>query len=37
MVAVRVLSADDIDPRYIRVGDQYFDIEWMILRLTHHG
>lgn len=22
-----------VDPRYIRVGDQYFDIEWMILSL----
>jgi RimJ/RimL family protein N-acetyltransferase len=24
-----------IDPRYIRVDKQYFDIEWMILRLQH--
>jgi L-amino acid N-acyltransferase YncA len=23
-----------IDPRYIKVGEQYFDIEWMQLRLT---
>jgi L-amino acid N-acyltransferase YncA len=23
-----------IDPRYIKVGEQYFDIEWMRLRLT---
>lgn len=26
-----------IDPRYIRVDDDYFDIEWMILRLQRHG
>ncbi len=26
-----------IDPRYIRVGEDYFDIEWMILRLQRHG
>jgi ribosomal protein S18 acetylase RimI-like enzyme len=24
-----------IDPRYIKVGERYFDIEWMQLRLTH--
>lgn len=22
-----------VEPRYIKLGDQYFDIEWMILRL----
>jgi ribosomal protein S18 acetylase RimI-like enzyme len=26
-----------VDPRYIKVGDQYFDIEWMILRIAHNG
>jgi RimJ/RimL family protein N-acetyltransferase len=26
-----------IDPRYIKVDDQYFDIEWMILRVGEHG
>ncbi len=26
-----------IDPRYIKVGDQYFDIEWMILRIATDG
>ncbi len=23
-----------IDPRYIRLGDAYFDIEWMVLRIV---
>ena len=23
-----------VEPRYIKLGDQYFDIEWMILRLV---
>ncbi len=23
-----------IDPRYIRLGDRYFDIEWMVLRIV---
>ncbi len=22
-----------VEPRYLKIGDQYFDIEWMILRL----
>lgn len=26
-----------IDPRYLKVGDQYFDIEWMILRIAQDG
>ena len=26
-----------IDPRYLKVGDQYFDIEWMILRIAKDG
>lgn len=26
-----------IDPRYLKVNDQYFDIEWMILRIAEHG
>lgn len=26
-----------IDPRYLKVGDQYFDIEWMILRIAADG
>ncbi len=26
-----------IDPRYISVDNQYFDIEWMILRIADHG
>lgn len=26
-----------IDPRYLHVGEQYFDIEWMILRIQHDG
>jgi ribosomal protein S18 acetylase RimI-like enzyme len=26
-----------IDPRYLKVGDQYFDIEWMILRIANDG
>jgi ribosomal protein S18 acetylase RimI-like enzyme len=26
-----------IDPRYLKVGDQYFDIEWMILRVAQDG
>jgi ribosomal protein S18 acetylase RimI-like enzyme len=26
-----------IDPRYIKVGERYFDIEWMQLRLTREG
>ena len=23
-----------VEPRYIKLGDQYFDVEWMILRLV---
>lgn len=26
-----------VDPRYLKVGDQYFDIEWMILRIATDG
>jgi RimJ/RimL family protein N-acetyltransferase len=26
-----------IDPRYLKVDGQYFDIEWMILRIAEHG
>lgn len=26
-----------IDPRYIKLDDQYFDIEWMILRINQNG
>jgi ribosomal protein S18 acetylase RimI-like enzyme len=26
-----------IDPRYLKVGSQYFDIEWMILRIANDG
>jgi RimJ/RimL family protein N-acetyltransferase len=26
-----------IDPRYIKVGERYFDIEWMQLRLSREG
>lgn len=26
-----------IDPRYIKINDQYFDIEWMILRINQNG
>ena len=28
-------SSVAIEPRYIKVGDQHFDIEWLQLRLTH--
>jgi RimJ/RimL family protein N-acetyltransferase len=27
-------QAYSLDPRYIRVGDDYYDIEWMMLRLN---
>lgn len=26
-----------IDPRLIKVGDHYFDVEWMVLRIGNHG
>jgi RimJ/RimL family protein N-acetyltransferase len=26
-----------IDPRYLKVNGQYFDVEWMILRIAEHG
>lgn len=26
-----------VDPRFIRVDDRYYDIEWMILRIAEYG
>lgn len=30
-------TSHSIEPRYIKVDNRYFDVEWMILRIREHG